>query len=109
MALPFIIHKFDKPRKLRFEIQHAIEFQQLTGIDFLMESKILSLDECVTALYIMLKDEEPDLTKEKTYEYVNKYFKSFTEFVSVILKVIQNSIEGEKEESPNVKTPTAKD
>lgn len=104
MAIPFIMINLDKPRKLRFGMGAMVEFEQLTGIKLMELNDEMSMDVCSKILWIMLKQEDRELTLEKTCELIDDYAESITEVITAITRAIEAAFQ--KETSlPNVKPP----
>ena len=104
MAIPFIMINLDKPRKLRFGMGAMVEFEQLTGIKLMELNDEMSMDVCSKILWIMLKQEDKELTLEKTCELIDEYAESITEVITAITKAIEAAFQKETTH-PNVKPP----
>ncbi|QRN84838.1 hypothetical protein JR334_07575 [Clostridia bacterium] len=102
MAIPFIMMSLDKPRKLRFGMGAMVEFEQLTGIKLMELNDEMSMDVCSKLLWIMLKQEDKELTLEKTCELIDEYAESITEVITAITKAIEAAFQKETNH-PNVK------
>jgi len=71
MAIPFTMINLDKPRKLRMGMGAMVEFEQLTGIKITEIESEISMDVCAKLLWVMLKQDEPELTLEGTWKLVD--------------------------------------
>ena len=89
MAIPFIMINLDRPRKLRFGMGAMVEFEQLTGIKLMELNDEMSMDVCSKLLWIMLKQEDKELTLQKTCELIDEYAESITEVITAITKAIE--------------------
>ena len=104
MAIPFIVINLDKPRKLRFGMGAMVEFEQLTGIKLMELNDEMSMDVCSKILWTMLKQEDKELTLEKTCELIDEYAESITDVIAAITRAIEAAFQKETT-SPNVKPP----
>jgi hypothetical protein len=107
MSLPYITIVLDKPRKLRFDITALLDFEQLTGKIALSSIGDRSMQTTMQFLWAALKQEEPELTYEKTVELVKQYAKSPLTVAKKVAEALGESLKDE-EESPNGETPAAK-
>jgi len=103
--IPFKMINLDKPRRLRFGMEAILEFQQLTGV------KLMAMDHSpetyVKALWVMLRQDDPDLTLKDTCRLVDDYCERITDAIIVVDEVLDN-VFPKVEPDPNVQTPTAK-
>jgi hypothetical protein len=104
MAIPFIMINLDKPRKLRFGMGAMVEFEQLTGIKLMELNDEMSMDVCSKLLWIMLKQEDKELTLQKTCELIDEYAESITEVITAITKAIEAAFQKESGH-PNANPP----
>lgn len=104
MAIPFIMINLDRPRKLRFGMGAMVEFEQLTGIKLMSLSDEMSMDICSKLLWIMLKQEDKELTLEKTWELIDENAESITEIISAITKAIEAAFQKDSKH-PNDNPP----
>lgn len=94
----------DKPRKLRFGMGAMVEFEQLTGIKLMELNDEMSMDVCSKLLWIMLKQEDKELTLQKTCELIDEYAESITEVITAITKAIEAAFQKESGH-PNANPP----
>jgi hypothetical protein len=104
MAIPFIMIDLDRPRKLRFGMGAMVEFEQLTGIKLMELNDEMSMDVCSKILWIMLKQEDKELTLEKTCELIDEYAESITDVITAITKSIEAAFQKESSR-PNAIPP----
>lgn len=104
MAIPFIMINLDRPRKLRFGMGAMVEFEQLTGIKLMELNDEMSMDVCSKLLWIMLKQEDKELTLPKTCELIDEYAESITEVITAITKAIEAAFQKESSH-PNANPP----
>lgn len=104
MAIPFIMINLDRPRKLRFGMGAMVEFEQLTGIKLMELNDEMSMDICSKILWIMLKQEDKELTLQKTCELIDEYAESITEVITAITKAIEAAFQKESG-PPNANPP----
>ncbi len=104
MAIPFIMINLDRPRKLRFGMGAMVEFEQLTGIKLMELNDEMSMDVCSKILWIMLKQEDKELTLQKTCELIDEYAESITEVITAITKAIEAAFQKESGH-PNANPP----
>ena len=94
----------DRPRKLRFGMGAMVEFEQLTGIKLMELNDEMSMDVCSKILWIMLKQEDKELTLGKTCELIDEYGESITEVITAITKAIEAAFQKESGH-PNANPP----
>ena len=104
MAIPFIMIDLDRPRKLRFGMGAMVEFEQLTGIKLMELNDEMSMDVCSKILWIMLKQEDKELTLQKTCELIDEYAESITDVITAITKAIEAAFQKESGH-PNANPP----
>ncbi len=104
MAIPFITINLDKPRKLRFGMGAMVEFEQLTGIKLMSINDEMSIDTCAKILWVMLKQEDKELTLEQTCVLVDDYAENITDIMTTVTEAIQAAFEQDKK-TPNVIKP----
>ena len=73
MAIPFVMIDLDKPRKLRFGMKSMVEFERTNKIKLLDIGENMSVEICAKLAYTMLKQEDPELTLEKTIELLDEH------------------------------------
>ena len=88
MAIPFVMIELDKPRKLRFGMGAMVEFEQLTGIKLMSLDDEMSIQTAAKVLWIMLKQEEKELTFEKTLELVDEYADNLNSVIEKVTEAI---------------------
>ena len=88
MAIPFIPIELDKPRRLRFGLGAMVEFEQLTGIKLASIGDEMSFEVCAKLLWIMLKQDEPELTLEQIYKLVDEHSNSVAEVISLVTEAV---------------------
>lgn len=104
MAIPFVIIELDRPRKLRFGMGAMISFEQLTGIKLMDIQDEMSMDVCAKILWVMLLQEDKELTLEATCHLIDAYADNITD----VMKAVTDAIEAAfKTKSPNAVTPKA--
>ena len=106
--IPFIVIELDRPRKLRFGMGAMIEFEQLT------KKKITELTDddmsgelLANILWIMLRQEQPELTLKQVCDIVDDYADNMTDVVSKVTEAI-NAAFASKSESKNAKATARK-
>jgi len=73
MAIPFVIINLDKERKLRLTMKAIIEFEKTNKIKLMDINKSTSIDVFAKLAYTMLKQEDNDLTLDKTITLLDEY------------------------------------
>lgn len=73
MAIPFVIIELDRPRKLRFGMAATLEFQDVAGCTLQDIGESMGLELAAKALWVMLKQDDPELTLKDTYRLVDEY------------------------------------
>jgi len=105
--IPFVTINLDKPRKMRFGMGAMVEFEQLTGIKLMDLEDEMSLETCAKVMWIMLKQEDRELTFEKTLELIDEYSDNLNDVIAKVTEAIQAAFKTNIE-SPNVGKPMAK-
>ncbi len=105
--IPFITINLDKPRKLRFGMGAMSEFEQLTGMKLQDIDEDMPLEMAAKILWVMLKQEDPDLTLRDVYQLVDDHADSIQSVISKVAEavVVAFSPEGKR---PNAPTPAKK-
>ena len=106
MAIPFVMIDLDKPRRLRFGMGAMVEFEQVTGTKLMDIDGPLSVEATCQALWVMLRQDDPELTFDGVCRLVDDNASGITEVISKTAEAISAALGGG--ESPNAKTPTAK-
>jgi hypothetical protein len=89
--IPFVMLNLDRPRKLRFGMGALIEFEQVTGIKAAeFDEENMSFDLMGKVLWLLLKQEDKDLTLEGTYALVDEYAANLT----VVMEAVSQAIDG---------------
>lgn len=83
--IPFTIINLDKPRKIRLSSFAIVEFEQTTGIKLQAMDDAASFETSIKLLWIMLKQEQDDLTFKDTLALVDDYAEDLT----YVLKIVQ--------------------
>ena len=105
--IPFVTINLDKPRKMRFGMGAMVEFEQLTGIKLMDLEDEMSLETCAKVMWIMLKQEDRELTFEKTLELIDEYSDNLNDVIAKVTEAIQAAFKTNIE-SPNAGKPMAK-
>jgi hypothetical protein len=100
--VPFITINLDKPRKLRFGMAATVEFEQLTGLKLRDLEDELSFDVASKILWIMLKQDDEDLTLKQTYVLVDEYSEGMLEVNAAIRKAITVAFSTGEKKQKNV-------
>ena len=87
-AIPFMMVTLDKPRKLRLGMSAIVEYEMLTGDSVMKINKDSSIGTLMRLMWIMLKQEEPELTFEQTLKLIDEYGGDLTEIMLIIGEVI---------------------
>jgi hypothetical protein len=104
--IPFVTIELDKPRRLRFGMAAMVEFEQLTGKKLLELDDDLSFETTAQALWVMLRQDEPELTFAEACALVDEHAGSLTDVLKAVTRAIFAAISSKKK-SKNVATPTA--
>jgi len=73
MAIPNVIYMLDKERHLRWSIRARIEFEKTTKIMLAEFPKYATTENFMKVCYTMLKQEDPELTLDKTIDLIEEY------------------------------------
>jgi hypothetical protein len=93
MAIPFVMINLDKPRKLRFGMGAMVQFEQLTGIKLMSLDDEMSFDVMAKMLWVMLRQEEPDLTLEQVCDLVDEHADSVMDVTNAVSEALQVAVE----------------
>lgn len=96
-----VIIELDKPRRLRFGMGAANEFEQLTGKKVAEFDDNFTMELCSELIWAMLRQEEPDLTLKDTVKLIDENAISLADVIKKTSQAIRVAFDtGEK--SPNV-------
>ena len=73
MATPFVTINLDKERELRLTMKAMIEFEKTNKVKLMDIANELSIEVCAKLAYTMLKQNDADLTLDKTLDLLDKY------------------------------------
>jgi hypothetical protein len=73
-GIPYKLIVLDKERKLRFGMGAIVEFEQLTGHKLMELDNNTPPDVVIKAAWVMLKQEDKELTLEKTCELIDEHY-----------------------------------
>lgn len=102
MPIPFKMIDLDKPRKLRFTTGAMIEFEDLTKIKLTELDTNISITTLIKLLWVMLKQEEPNLTQKQVQNLVDEYTDDVKPVMESAIEAVQMSFGVRK----NPKKPT---
>jgi len=98
--IPFRMITLDKPRKLRFGMAASVEFEQITGIKVTQIEDEMSIETMAKLIWVMLKQEDKELTLEQTIALIDEHAESMTDVLKAVTDAISAAFNtGEK--SPN--------
>lgn len=104
--IPFVMINLDRPRKLRFGMSAMMQYEQMTGLKIADLSDEISFDACGKLLWVMLSQEDPELTLQKVIELVDENADNLTEIVKLTSGAVRAAF-GNGEKSKNAPTLTA--
>lgn len=105
MAKPFINIKLDKEYRLRFGMGAMIEFEQLTGIKLTEISDEISFTIAAKLLWVMLKQEQPNLTLEETSRLVDDNVDDLMYIINTVIKAVEAAFPQQTVEISNLTQP----
>ena len=82
--IPFTMINLDKPRKMRLSSFAIVEFEQTTGIKLQSIEDAMSYETSMKLLWIMLKQEQNDLTFKDTLTLVDDYAEDLTTVLTLV-------------------------
>ncbi len=88
MPVPFKIIQLDRPRKLRFGMAAAVEFEQTTGLKLASLDDEITMDTMANLLWIMLKQEDAALTLAETTRLVDEYSTGLIDVTNAVREAI---------------------
>lgn len=74
--IPFVTIELDRPRKLRFGMGAIVEYEQITGKKVQEIDEDISFSDLSNLLWVMLRQEQPDLTREQVLALVDDHAQS---------------------------------
>lgn len=95
-----VIIELDKPRKLRFGMGAASDFEQLTGKKVTEFDDNFTMELCKELIWVMLMQDEPDLTLKDTVKLIDDNAKSLSDVIRKTSQAVKVAFET-GEESPN--------
>ena len=99
--IPFVPIKLDKVYNLRFGMGAAYEFEKLTKIKVTkIDLENFSITELCQLLWVMMRQENKDLTLEQTLKLVDENAESMTKVIEAITSAITAAFV-EQTEDPN--------
>ena len=106
MAIPFKIIELDRPYKLRFGMGAMMEFEQITGLKLTsLESDELDATIVGKILWVMLRQDDENLTEKDVYKLVDEYAPSLSYVLETVGDAIRIAFEVD---SPNAPKPRGK-
>ncbi len=108
MAIPFLMINLDKPRKLRFGMGAMVEFEQLTGIKLASLNEEMSMETCAKIIWVMLRQEDKDLTLEDTCKLIDDYAENIEDITTAATDAITIAFQGGNQggnKAPNSRKP----
>lgn len=71
--IPHLMITLDKPRRLRFSMSACVQFEQLTEYSLSNLDDAITTDICMKLLWVMLRQDEPDITLPQTLALVDEH------------------------------------
>jgi hypothetical protein len=93
----------DKTYQLRFNFQAMCDFEDITGLMLIKND--YSTKTTIKKLWVMMKQQEPDLTYEQVVKLIDDHPKGMN---YVIDKTLDAILAGTVGRDPNAQTPAAK-
>jgi hypothetical protein len=110
MAIPFVIVNLDKPREMKLNFKVMIEFEKTNKMKITNIGSEDSIEMWLKLMYTMLRQEDKELTLEKTIALVDENLTP-EEAIELVSECIYNAFpkrRPKKEESPNENKPTTR-
>jgi hypothetical protein len=87
--IPFVMIELDRPRKLRFGMGATVEFEQITGRKIVtLKVSEISGELCSKLLYVMLKQDDPELTIDQSNKLVDEYAESMPYVITKVAEAV---------------------
>lgn len=109
--IPFITIELDKPRNLRFGMGAQVEFEQLSGKtiaelgDELSRGSV-SAKAIAELLFVMLKREDNELTREALYALIDEHASSMQYIQTKTIEAVGAAFsDGKGAKGPNAQKP----
>lgn len=99
MPRPFIVIELDRPRKLRFNLEASIEFEQISGKKLAEVEENMDQLTLAQLLWSMLRTEDEKLTFKQMLKLVDEHV-NLTEINAKVNQAIAEAY-GVKNKSPN--------
>ena len=90
---PYTILNLDKPRQLRFGMGAMIELEEITGITIVDLRKGMTPKQCSQILWVILKQDEPELTLEDTVKLIDEYATDLTSIIETVMNTLTLAFE----------------
>lgn len=103
MAIQFLTVNWDKPRRLRFGMGAMVEYEQITGEKLSALNQDLSYDTCAKILWVMLKQDDNDLTLKDVCNLVDEYGDNISDVIDLVTTAIELALE--QKNVPNALKP----
>ena len=101
--IPYITIELDKTYKLRLGMAAMVEYEQLTGKKIMELSDDAGMETYAKLLWVMLKQDNEQMTFKKTLKLIDDNFDNITDVVNILTEAITASF-GNGEGNP--KKPT---
>lgn len=105
--IPFVTIELDRVYKLRLGMAAVIEFKQLTGKDITQISMRMDMKDCAEVLWVMLKQENKELTLEETITLIDDYAENLTKVIETVTTAMTLAFSGKKKKWGNKNRPNA--
>jgi len=93
MPIPFVTVTLDKPRRLRLSMGAMVEFEQLTGTNIMDVEADMSLTVLAQLLWVMLKQDEKDLTLEQACALIDDGESSLLDIIQAVTKAMTEAFD----------------
>lgn len=94
--MQFVMLELDRPYKLRFGMGAVLEYQELTGTTLEQLESERTLEMLVMALWVMLRQDLPDLSWNDARELVDEHAADLDTIISATSRAINISFKREK-------------
>jgi len=98
--IPFVSLQLDKVYNLRFGMGAIVEFESLTGLKLMEIGEEMSFDICAKILWVMMRQENKELTLEQVCALVDNYADSLDVVIEAVTKAIEGAFNTGKNSKP---------
>lgn len=104
--IPYVNIDLDKPRRLRLSFKVMVEFERITKIKVTQLGDDMGMETIAKLLWVMLKQDDPELTIDKTLELMDEHLGSLSELNDIVTGVMKAAYPREAGDQKNAGKPS---